>query len=53
MLVNDFLQDDYDPQRAIRYYTDFGCRRNDMGSCIALLATNTPLRALQDGDVSG
>ena len=53
MLVNDFLQDDYDPQQAIRYYTDFGCRRNDMGSCIALLTTNTPLRALQDGDVSG
>ncbi|XP_065918875.1 uncharacterized protein [Dysidea avara] len=54
-LINYFTacaKDDYDPQQAIRYYTDFGCRRNDMGSCIALLTTNTPLRALQDGDVA-
>ncbi|XP_065917448.1 uncharacterized protein [Dysidea avara] len=52
-LINYFtacVEDDDDPQQAIRYYTDFGCRRNDMGSCFALLATNTPLRALQDGD---
>jgi len=51
--MNYLLQDIDDPQQAITYYTDFGCRRNGMGSCFALLATNAALRNLRENDVCG
>ena len=51
IIAEYFLQSDDNPQQSIAFFTDFGCRRNAMGSCFATLTANAALGTLQNTDV--